>query len=149
MKTLPLFLILFCSTVIASGEATWKYVPTTVNKIVIKENASIDDRSSGAGQEDCGQYRLTTMLVKSYFKKARSIESAHDYQWSGCKATGTVEFTNGDHGTWQINSSRLGFLTLSDGRSFAFFCRDTDCKDEPYANWRGINSDSEFERESQ
>jgi hypothetical protein len=146
MKTRLVALLggLLCITA-ASAAEEWRYQPGKVVKVTISENAAVDTHSSGAGEEDCKPFRLTSAAVRSYFRKAQAIEDTHDYQWSGCKASGSIVFANGDRGEWQINSSRLGFLNLKDGRSFAFFCRDTDCRGRAFAAWKGVNADSELE----
>ncbi len=129
----------------AGGEApAWTYRPSFPVKITVLQNGVVDQQSSGAGQENCKPFKLNAAIVKAYFQKAHAIDSTHDYQWSGCKSEGTISFANGDVGSWQINSSRLGFLTLNDGRSFSFFCHDRDCRQSVFEAWRGINADSEL-----
>lgn len=130
------------ASVLACASAR-SYLPATIEQVVIKENGAVDHNSSGAGAEDCASFRITDSVVKNYFQNAYPIASTHGYQWSGCKATGTIKFASGDKGTWQINSSRLGFLSFGDGRSFTLFCKDSKCGEEPFAKWRGINADSD------
>lgn len=130
------------ASVLAGGSES-SYRPVAIEQVVIKENGAVDRASSGVGAEDCASFRITDSMVKHYFRNAYPIASTHDYQWSGCKATGTIKFASGDKGTWQINSSRLGFLSLGDGRSFTLFCKDSKCGEKPFAKWRGINADSD------
>lgn len=130
------------ASVLAGGSES-SYRPAAIEQVVISENGAVDRASSGAGAEDCASFRITDSVVKNYFQNAYPIASTHGYQWSGCKATGTIKFASGDKGTWQINSSRLGFLSFGDGRSFTLFCKDSKCGEEPFAKWRGINADSD------
>lgn len=118
------------------------YRPKKVRSVTIESNQRIIDGSPEGDGENCSKLKITKQDVKNYLEKASSI-NPHYYSYSRCAAEGQVVFEDGQQGHWAISASRVASLDMADGRRYNIFCRDADCRQKVFVNWRGSNSENE------
>jgi hypothetical protein len=108
------------------------FVATTVSDI--HNGLWTDEISGDETPRSCKTFVLRRSDVREYFQQARRASRAeylHDLDMSRCHAKGRVRFASGEQGDWAIDRERRGRLTLSDGRSYYFFCEACKAKAFP------------------
>lgn len=81
------------------------------------------DTSSIVAMNNCRSFRPTLDQVRAYFSKAYPVDrywSAQTY-YSPCYAEGTIEFSDGNRGTWILKSSGIGGIDWEQSGSVTLF----------------------------
>jgi hypothetical protein len=97
------------------------------------------EHTESIAQKQCQAFRLKPAQVKQFFRKAKMVDArVHVHErYSPCFAKGTVTWTDGHNGTWQIHSGGTGVVNTDDGRSLVLQC--TTCKwFDPFAGGYGL-----------
>lgn len=103
-----------------------------ITKVTIVKNAA-GSPSEGDGVATCDGFRISEMQVRRYLAKAKTTTSrdAHaTLDWSPCHATGSVEFSNGRTGQWDINLSRAGSISIDGAENIVLYC--PKCRFKPF-----------------
>lgn len=100
-------------------------------KFATIEVNGLSEHSDDFAKRICADFKLHPRQVIFFFKRAKEIDSrtfTHD-RYSPCYARGTVIFSDGTQGTWEIHSGKTALLTLEDGTGKILYCQQCRWKD--------------------
>jgi hypothetical protein len=109
--------------------------PTNFPKIV---KVTILENSAGSpgktdGFTSCNIFHINEAQVRHYFSKAKTVahqDVHYGLYWGPCYAAGNIEFKDGRKGSWSINQSRSGSISIGDEERIYLYC--PECNGRPF-----------------
>jgi hypothetical protein len=113
-----------CVFIMINLYATGPANARTPSSITVSSIGQSKDRSAA---DACRDFRPTRAQIKTYFSRAYPVDvywSAQTY-YSPCYARGTVEYADGNRGTWILKSSGIVVIQWArNGETVLFYPRN-------------------------
>jgi len=135
IKSAHLFALAIVSAISISARAR---TATHIHITMVGQSFSDDDKFA---VESCNEhFRPSEQQLRHYFQHAYPVERyfGNSPRYSQCYATGTVEFSDGNHGEWIINSGGAGGITWPEGDSISIFFKHNKWVD-PFSCTYGLS----------